>query len=65
MPPDGATGLDAIPGDNPFIMQADGEGWLYVPQGLEDGPLPTHYEPHESPSAERALRQRRRTRAAR
>jgi formate dehydrogenase major subunit len=20
-----------------------------VPQGLEDGPLPTHYEPHESP----------------
>ena len=23
--------------------------WLYVPQGLEDGPLPTHYEPHESP----------------
>jgi formate dehydrogenase major subunit len=30
-------------------MQADGRGWLYVPQGLEDGPLPTHYEPHESP----------------
>src|SRR5213078_1215739 len=23
--------------------------WLFVPQGLEDGPLPTHYEPHESP----------------
>ena len=36
-------------GDHPFIMQADGRGWLYVPQGLEDGPLPTHYEPHESP----------------
>jgi formate dehydrogenase major subunit len=30
-------------------MQADGQGWLYVPQGLADGPLPTHYEPHESP----------------
>jgi formate dehydrogenase major subunit len=30
-------------------MQADGRGWLFVPQGLEDGPLPTHYEPHESP----------------
>ena len=30
-------------------MQADGQGWLFVPQGLEDGPLPTHYEPHESP----------------
>jgi formate dehydrogenase major subunit len=30
-------------------MQADGQGWIFVPQGLEDGPLPTHYEPHESP----------------
>jgi formate dehydrogenase major subunit len=49
VPPDDATGPDAIRGDHPFIMQADGLGWLYVPQGLEDGPLPTHYEPHESP----------------
>ena len=40
---------DAIAGDHPFIMQADGRSWLFVPQGLEDGPLPTHYEPHESP----------------
>ncbi len=23
-------------------------GWLYVPSGLKDGPLPTHYEPLES-----------------
>src|SRR5579875_1041449 len=30
-------------------MQADGRGWLFVPSGLADGPLPTHYEPHESP----------------
>src|ERR671936_579396 len=30
-------------------MQADGRSWIFVPQGLEDGPLPTHYEPHESP----------------
>jgi formate dehydrogenase major subunit len=51
VPPDGATGPDAIAGGHPFIMQADGLGWLYVPQGLEDGPLPTHYEPHESPFA--------------
>jgi formate dehydrogenase major subunit len=36
-------------GDEPFIMQSDGKGWLYVPSGLSDGPLPTHYEPHESP----------------
>jgi formate dehydrogenase major subunit len=49
VPPDDAEGPEAIRGDHPFIMQADGTGWLYVPQGLTDGPLPTHYEPHESP----------------
>jgi len=49
VPPEDAEGPDAIAGDHPFIMQADGLGWIYVPQGLEDGPLPTHYEPHESP----------------
>jgi formate dehydrogenase major subunit len=30
-------------------MQADGKGWLYAPAGLVDGPLPTHYEPQDSP----------------
>jgi formate dehydrogenase major subunit len=30
-------------------MQSDGKGWLYVPAGLIDGPLPAHYEPQESP----------------
>jgi formate dehydrogenase major subunit len=30
-------------------MKPDGVGWLYVPDGLVDGPLPTHYEPRESP----------------
>jgi formate dehydrogenase major subunit len=49
VPPDDAEAEDAIAGDHPFIMQADGRSWLFVPQGLEDGPLPTHYEPHESP----------------
>jgi formate dehydrogenase major subunit len=49
VPPDGARGPEAIAGSHPFVMQADGRGWLYAPQGLEDGPLPTHYEPHESP----------------
>jgi formate dehydrogenase major subunit len=49
VPPEGARGPEAIAGTHPFIMQADGLGWIYVPQGLEDGPLPTHYEPHESP----------------
>jgi formate dehydrogenase major subunit len=42
-------GLDAHSGRAPFIMMADGLGWLYVPAGLQDGPLPTHYEPVESP----------------
>jgi len=48
-PPEGAEGPDAIRGDHPFIMQGDGLGWIFAPQGLEDGPLPTHYEPPESP----------------
>jgi formate dehydrogenase major subunit len=30
-------------------MLDGGVGWLYVPTGLVDGPLPTHYEPAESP----------------
>jgi formate dehydrogenase major subunit len=42
-------GVDAIPGDGPFIMQGDGKGWLFAPVGLKDGPLPVHYEPVESP----------------
>jgi formate dehydrogenase major subunit len=49
VPPEGAEAEDAIRGDHPFVLQADGNGWLYVPSGLADGPLPTHYEPHESP----------------
>jgi formate dehydrogenase major subunit len=47
--PDASSGGDeAIPGDAPFIMHPDGMGWLWVPSGLKDGPLPTHYEPLES-----------------
>jgi formate dehydrogenase major subunit len=48
-PPDDAEAENAIRGDKPFIMQADGRGWLFVPSGLTDAPLPTHYEPYESP----------------
>jgi formate dehydrogenase major subunit len=47
--PDDAKGMDAISGTDPFIMMVDGRGWLYSPTGLLDGPLPTHYEPIESP----------------
>ncbi|MDE3026671.1 MAG: formate dehydrogenase, partial [Acidobacteriota bacterium] len=49
VPRRGARAEEAIAGSHPFIMQPDGRAWLYVPQGLEDAPLPAHYEPHESP----------------
>jgi formate dehydrogenase major subunit len=45
----GGIGLDAHSGTDAFLMKADGVGWLYVPTGLVDGPLPTQYEPAESP----------------
>jgi formate dehydrogenase major subunit len=45
----GSIGLDALSGQQPFIMKADGVGWLFVPTGLLDGPLPTQYEAAESP----------------
>ncbi len=48
-PPEGARGPEALSGDDPFIMQSDGKGWLYAPSGILDGPLPAHYEPQESP----------------
>jgi formate dehydrogenase major subunit len=48
-PPKDATAEMALRGTAPFIMQADGTAWLYVANGLKDGPFPTHYEPHESP----------------
>ncbi len=41
--------MEGIAGDKPFILHPDGRGWLYVPTGLVDGPLPTHYEPQETP----------------
>jgi formate dehydrogenase major subunit len=56
--PQGATGMDAIDGDSPFIMHSDGKGWLFAPSGLQDGPLPTHYEPVESPADNPLYRQR-------
>jgi formate dehydrogenase major subunit len=50
-PSPGATGMAAIAGDDPFIMKPDGVAWLFAPIGTKDGPLPTHYEPLESPVA--------------
>ncbi|MEV4218275.1 formate dehydrogenase [Nonomuraea sp. NPDC049725] len=50
-PPEGAAGVEALSGADPFIMQGDGKGWLFAPAGVLDGPLPTHYEPQDSPVA--------------
>jgi formate dehydrogenase major subunit len=58
-PPVGAKGPAAIAGSEPFIMQADGRGWLYAPAGVAEGPLPTHYEPQDSPVRNRLHRQQR------
>jgi len=54
MPPDAPAnlhegkGTSALGGAKPFTLHSDGVGWLYVPSGLKDGPLPTHYEALES-----------------
>jgi formate dehydrogenase major subunit len=48
-PPKDAKGMEAIRGASPFILHPDGLGWIWAPSGLVDGPVPTHYEPHESP----------------
>ncbi|QFY10852.1 molybdopterin-dependent oxidoreductase [Nonomuraea phyllanthi] len=50
-PPPDAEGVAALSGIDPFIMQADGKGWLFAPSGVVDGPLPSHYEPQDSPVA--------------
>lgn len=47
-PDKNAAGPDTLSGMDAFIMQGDGKGWLFVPSGLTDGPMPTHYEPQES-----------------
>ena len=48
-PKPGAKGMDAIAGDQAFIMKPDGQSWLFAPGAVKDGPFPTHYEPVESP----------------
>jgi formate dehydrogenase major subunit len=46
---DNGIGFDWLSGNDAFIMRPDGKAWLFAPSGLVDGPLPTHYEPYESP----------------
>lgn len=52
------TGVDAHPGDAPFLMHDDGLGWIFAPKGLLDGPLPAHYEPLEGPVGNALYRRR-------
>jgi formate dehydrogenase major subunit len=40
VPQAGAEGDAALAGDKPYILHADGFGWLWVPVGLNDGPRP-------------------------
>ncbi len=54
--PDG-VGLAAQSGRQPFLMLPNGVGLLFNPAGLLDGPLPTHYEPVESPVRNALYRQ--------
>jgi formate dehydrogenase major subunit len=56
---DGGTGLDAFDGSSPAIMKPDGKFWLFAPSGAVDGPLPTHYEPYESPVSNPVYKQQR------
>ncbi|MBM9467513.1 molybdopterin-dependent oxidoreductase [Nakamurella sp. YIM 132084] len=56
-PEPGVGGPDGLAGDDPFVMQADGKGWLFAPTGLLDGPMPAHYEPQESPVSNPLYRQ--------
>jgi len=55
LPPDAKVdlingeGVRALGGARPFQLHNDGLGWLFVPSGLKDGPLPTHFEALESP----------------
>ena len=41
-------GVKALGGARPFTLHQDGVGWLFVPSGLKDGPLPAHFEALES-----------------
>ena len=63
--PDDAEGMDAISGDDPFIMMADGRGWLFSPSGLLDGADADALRAARVAGRQRALSEgRQRTRSA-
>ncbi len=53
------VGLAFHDGASPAIMKPDGKFWLFAPSGAVDGPMPTHYEPYESPVANPVYKQQR------
>ncbi len=54
VPDFGKTKAPSAPGGrDPFIMKPDGKGWLYG--ALNEGPLPEHYEPVETPVSRNLL----------
>jgi formate dehydrogenase major subunit len=57
VPEPGARAQAALGGADPFILQADGKAALFVPRGLQDGPLPAHFEASESPLRNRVYPQ--------
>jgi len=56
---DTGVGLAFHDGASPAIMKVDGKFWLFAPTGAVDGPLPTHYEPYESPVTNPVYKQQR------
>ena len=64
--PDYAPTTKPSDGVGPFIMNAEGVGRLFARDQMAEGPFPEHYEPFESPVAERAASEGpSRTRSAR
>jgi formate dehydrogenase major subunit len=54
--PDGSMIPPGTSAANPFIMNAEAKGLLWSASALKDGPLPEHYEPVESPTANKLSR---------
>jgi formate dehydrogenase beta subunit len=49
VPPPDAVGAAALRGDDPFVLQPTGRPGCSRPTAWSTGPMPTHYEPDESP----------------
>jgi formate dehydrogenase major subunit len=54
-----AVGVNFNDALGPAVMRQDGRFWLFAPGGSIDGPMPTHYEPFESPVKNPLYKQQR------